>query len=379
MKVLITDDSAEKAALIENYLATEFGSGASFTTVGSLTEYVTARLRENFDIEIIDLQIPLVPGDTARDCTAELCGNIRHYEGRSTKIALTQFAELLEPQRDKFRELGITLLHYTVLSDDWKEALRRIVASRNSKPNFDFVIVCALEEERDGFAKTQITLEGQAAFMGFDVQFAKLGDLSGALVCLPQMGLVTSASICARLLEVFNVGTLAMTGICGGSSRNTALGVVLVADPCWEHQSGKLTPAGFEIAPYQIPLEESVRLAAAEVCRNLDVKRQLVEVLDIGRSDCAAIGPFISGSAVIADGEKMSEIVAQQHRKTAGLDMEIYGLYRAAKLASRPPKFFACKTVVDLADKNKSDEIHEQGCHASALLALEIILRLNTG
>ncbi len=65
--------------------------------------------------------------------------------------------------------------------------------------------------------------------------------------------------------------------------------------------------------------------------------------------------------------------IGAQHRKMAGLDMEMYGVYKAAELSSGNPLFFGAKTVVDLADSAKGDTYHEYGSILSARFVLDAI------
>jgi adenosylhomocysteine nucleosidase len=80
--------------------------------------------------------------------------------------------------------------------------------------------------------------------------------------------------------------------------------------------------------------------------------------------------PLATGSAVIASTERMGEINLQ-HRKMAGLDMELYGVYKAADLSALDPVFFGAKTVVDVGDAHKGDTYHEYGSVLSARFVVE--------
>ena len=88
------------------------------------------------------------------------------------------------------------------------------------------------------------------------------------------------------------------------------------------------------------------------------------------------IGPMASGSAVIAEQQRIEHIQVQ-HRKVVALDMETFGLfYSAHESRGRLEHFFCVKAVVDLADENKGDDFHEYGSRASAIAVTEIIERL---
>jgi nucleoside phosphorylase len=108
-----------------------------------------------------------------------------------------------------------------------------------------------------------------------------------------------------------------------------------------------------------------------ELERGLDPKQ-----LRPQRRIAPILAPAASGSAVIADAQRLMHI-EQQHRKVAALDMEIYGLYYAAhEWNLNVEHYFATKCVVDLADAGKSDDLHAYGCAVSARAAVYLLKAL---
>lgn len=74
---------------------------------------------------------------------------------------------------------------------------------------------------------------------------------------------------------------------------------------------------------------------------------------------------FCNGSAVIADKIYLKQIELI-HRKVNALDMEVFAIHRAAELSPHTPACICAKTVVDLCDSNKNDDIHPYGSYISA-------------
>jgi adenosylhomocysteine nucleosidase len=60
----------------------------------------------------------------------------------------------------------------------------------------------------------------------------------------------------------------------------------------------------------------------------------------------------------------------------AGLDMEMYGVYKAVELSSKNP--IGAKTVADLADNAKADKYHEYGSILSARFVVDAMVVLST-
>ena len=104
-----------------------------------------------------------------------------------------------------------------------------------------------------------------------------------------------------------------------------------------------------------------------KISRSADVKAKIKEGLyetELKDSDIK-VGPIASGSAVIADEEKMAEI-EDQHRKLLGIEMEIYAMYEAAKQSLILPLFLGVKTVVDIGSEAKGDNLQQAGAIMSA-------------
>ena len=78
------------------------------------------------------------------------------------------------------------------------------------------------------------------------------------------------------------------------------------------------------------------------------------------------MGPIASGASVIANPEKVQDIIDNQIRDLVAIEMEVYGVYYAAKWAISPkPKFIAIKSICDYADTNKNDDFHDYASYTS--------------
>ena len=166
-----------------------------------------------------------------------------------------------------------------------------------------------------------------------------------------------------------------MPGICAGAGE-TKVGTLLVGDICWEYQAGKWSDDGFKIEHYDVGMDPELRTMISQFIeedpKGLRLKSGLLE--DAIVFERIKIAPLSTGSAVIADKSRM-EAIAEQHRKMAGLDMELYGVYQAAALSSLRPAVFGVKTVVDGGDGNKSDAYHEYGCALSARFVVAVVTK----
>jgi nucleoside phosphorylase len=142
----------------------------------------------------------------------------------------------------------------------------------------------------------------------------------------------------------------------------------VVADPSWDYQSGKVLKGEFEVAPHQLPLVSALRRRFSEFGQRglLGAVKDKWAGPKPNSEILLHIGPFASGSAVLADKKRLSA-VKQQHRNLLAIDMEAYGLYAAAAEAPMPaPYAVAIKGVSDFGDESKGDEFREYASYVSA-------------
>ncbi|MDQ8027603.1 MAG: hypothetical protein REJ23_02675, partial [Brevundimonas sp.] len=200
----------------------------------------------------------------------------------------------------------------------------------------------------------------------------------------PRMGMVSTALLSAKVIAELRPRVLVMTGICAGVPGKVNMGDVLLADPSWDYQSGKRVKdksvTQFSISPHQLDVAEDVRSRVDQLGADKSFLRQ---VLDGWRADAPngfkiEIGPVASGSAVLADGEALEDI-KRQKRELIGIEMEVYGLYAAARAASSPrPTAFALKSVCDFADPDKKDAMQKFAAYTSASVMTELFKRYGT-
>ena len=174
-----------------------------------------------------------------------------------------------------------------------------------------------------------------------------------------------------------------MSGICGGFTDNVKLGQLLVSKMAYEYQSGKWTDDGFKQEPYQVSTDQNTLTNLSIMIDQDDFLKELEEGYSATKPDEPTppiFSIFTSGSAVVASKELLTNI-QNHHRKSGGLDMEIFAIHRATELSINKPLCICAKTVVDLCDSNKDDDLHIYGSYISAkfiILAIKNHYKLNT-
>jgi adenosylhomocysteine nucleosidase len=328
-----------------------------------------------FDLLVIDLMIPNRPdSDEPVDITDEILPTLESSEKHrgAAVIAISQFDDIVESHRKQFVEAGIILCHFDQTAGQWEHLLSAAIDRFSDLFTFDCIIICALEKERGGYGNTEAVLGSLRNIRGLDRQEIAIGDHSGICIKLPRMGLVDASIITSRAIDRFNPRIVAISGICAGIRGKADIGTLVVADICWEYQAGKWSDNAFKIEHYDIGIDADVKTTLNQLIladpKGKGIKDELIEDEVLFKS--IVIEPMATGSAVIASRSRMGEI-EKQHRKMAALDMETYGVYRAAALSASTPLFFGAKMVVDNGDGDKGDRYHEYGCVVSARFVVQ--------
>lgn len=380
LSVLVVEDSRVKSDCIVGEIGRYFVSDVKFEVVDNFSAATKRIYEQKYDIIIIDLLLPRRPGDTESDVSDEIVEHIKDSEknASSTVVAISQFEDIVEEKRRRFVEAGIILVHFDSENGGWKASLNVCLQRIERRQQVDFVIICALEKERNAFRSANCEVGELTVINGLDCLRLTIGEMRGVCIKLPRMGLVDATAVSARAIEVLSPKIVAMSGICGGFSDEAAIGTLIVSDVCWEHQAGKWADDVFKLEHYQIALDNKARALLSQFIEREGNFPRLKENL-IGDkavlSQDVLLKPSVTGSVVIASAERIAEIKGQ-HRKVAGLDMEMFGLYRACDLSTSKPLCFGAKTVVDLANEAKGDTFHTYGCVLSARFVVEALREL---
>ncbi|WP_083593887.1 response regulator [Aurantimonas sp. 22II-16-19i] len=389
MRILIVEDDPVKRNAISNFLRSQdFDELLTICESESVSDAIRIGMTGCFDLIILDLMVPYLSGGAPDSRSGfEILVQLRAGgPNRFTKvICLSAYPDEVASYRNRFDEWAVIITEFDGGST-WKNALNNVIqqqrAGLRSIPATEYLIVCALDEERAGFDGTSLKHISDVSIDGLNLRFVTSDAFGvGAILRLSQMGLVTATLESGRAIELLKPKVCCMSGICAGFRENVELGQVVAASLAWDYQAGKWSNDSFEISPLQIPIPSKTRgiidhiFDDAELISNVEARigRHLTRPSTLHKP---IIAPMATGSAVVADERRLSHII-NQHRKVAALDMETYGVFYAAHSSTFPIRhFFSVKTVVDLADASKSDDIHIYGCVVSADIAVRVVARL---
>ena len=335
--------------------------------------------QQYFDVVILDILIPPVMGVPPYDYGASFLKEVGRskFNQETYVIALTAYDDAHGQHFEEFFQKGVLCIKYDEFDEKWKTALKNSLKRTRTQRNEDFLVFSALEEEREAFYSEGFADSERRNIGGLDAAPILIGSKHGLVIVPPRIGLIDASVVAAIAMRMFKPTIFAITGICGGYQENCQIGQRIVGSTCWEHQAGKLTPSGQKIEPYQWTMTEDVRLALSQMCLNENIKELLYSRLISENNNPVGplFAPIVSGSAVIADPNVVENII-EKHRKTTGIDMEMFGVLREVEFVDDTVSCFGAKVVVDFANKKKGDAFHSLGCSVSARLAVRALEHL---
>lgn len=392
MKTLIVDDQyVNKAEVVAKVLKR---IGAIDVEMVATAKDALRKMKESkYDLLILDLQIPSEIGEPVDILGGKVLLEFVEVNNDINKptcvLAITAHKESFEESKEFFSQRGWSIILgvededflYSVLLTQYKHL-------SGTSSSFDIAIITALAHtELEAILKLPCSWVKHKEPNDFNIYYAGRITTSNGLektliaTCLPNMGMSAAAATTTRVCLKFRPSFLIMTGIAGGVKGKVQLGDILVADPCWDWGSGKLTikdgNAKFLSAPTQVPLDSTLR----PIFRELSASRTYLDHIYMNWKEGKRpehdlnlhLGPVATGAVVLEDTQTL-ELIISQHRETVGVEMEAYGFMSAAfNSGPNPPKAIVIKSVCDFADPFKNNEWQSYAAYTSASIAFQVI------
>ncbi|TPI26811.1 response regulator [Mesorhizobium sp. B3-2-1] len=405
IKILLVEDEPEKARLVSTALMEVSGVGPeSITRCSSEVEAKQALKRTYFDLMVLDINIP-----SRTDRHIRTGGGLEILKAVYSKpvyniptyvIGLSAYEDGIKEAKKGFINPLWKVLRFAPDEADWSVALKLatefIIKGKRLPPVTDgnsfhstLGIVVGLEDVELESVLALLEESQQVSVPHDPTRYFKGKFRSGkreidvVLVAATKMGLVNSAIVATRLIENFRPKYLAMCGICAGVREKTGLGDILVADPCWDWGSGKVTTgkngaAMFAAAPYPWRLNPDLRKVAKDISSDATWLEELYLGWHEGRPENkpkVLIEAVASGASVLQRKAAM-DAIKLQHKNLIGVEMEIYAVLSAAELASAPrPIAVAAKSVCDFGEEDKDGKAQRFAAYTSASFIRELAFR----
>lgn len=372
MKVMLIEDNNKKFRSISSHLERNGIKSNDIIRAKNMTDF-SANLKSEIGLFIIDFKLPNLDNGAALLNGREILETIiKSGKHDALLLAISSYPDEFPNLRELYEAHGCILTDFNN-KKAWQSTLDHLLVQLKKRLKFDFIIFCALQEERNPY----ITLiDGQQVNRsGIDCYDIEINSMKGSVILLPQMGLVNAAVTVSLCIDRFKPSIIGMSGICGGFESRANIGQLFVSSMVYEYQSGKWSTDGFKQEPYQISTEHILLTELKSLLNEDNLIFKLEEGFS-GRRPPETFKPkdgiFTSGSAVIAD-KKLLDQIELIHRKVNALDMEIYAVQRSAQLSLHNPPCICAKTVVDLCNNEKNDNLHAYGSYISAKFLIKAI------
>jgi nucleoside phosphorylase len=277
-------------------------------------------------------------------------------------------------QAERSVSLSNTIAQPVTATSKMSEPIISAESNTTKKPEVDLVIVNALRRPE---AEWTMKVLGEPWYdrteegILFHIGHMKLGnlDICVAIASPNEMGMVASAILTSKACHVWKPACIAMTGKCAGvKQRKVKQGDIIVAKSIFDYGSGKFSAGKLE--PDYAPVEMN-----PEICSLLidfateDLCQEIWSASSIAAKPNEPIKPYVgalaSGAAVVGD-LRLVEQITSHKRSLLGIDMEAFGVAKAA-IAASDTTFLVVKAVSDFGGIESHDEFGDFCSYASAL------------
>lgn len=393
MKILIADDCPNRYGRLEESLKEKgLFSSVDISYASSAWQARDSLEQSYFDLLILDILLPNRASQDAESANYSM-DLLNELSDESELIrpayilGITGDPDTYQESESYFLENTWTIVNYSHSNVEWItriiNCVKYILIHKDSTKyapieyDYDLLVICALADpELSELLKINWNWEparpvDSMTFVSDGTFECKGQRYKVAAAAADRMGMVETALLSAKLISKLKPKCIAMIGICAGVPGKIELGDIIFADPVWDYQSGKLTVNEdgnniFEIEPHQIPCNQGIRALVKQA-----INKEALQSIYCGFPNPPTplptfrVGPVGSGSAVLADGEKIQDIL-NQNRKMLGVEMELYGMFAASQKTELNPSVFAIKSVCDFASPDKGDEIQQYCAYLSA-------------
>lgn len=266
---------------------------------------------------------------------------------------------------------------------EYSDDLKKFIAQQP----VDFVIITALEEERDAVL-SKLPDHRKVRPSQEDVRVYFMSDLPAAypdgegvtyqvvVMLLPGMGRVNAMAATSDAIRRWNPRYVVLVGIAGGvAARGVNLGDILVSDQVVDYELQKQTSEKDEVR-WEVYRADQRLLEAARNLGEDDWQESLTTTRPASGVTSRHIGPVASGDKVVAFGDILAKY-RDTWPKLVGVEMEAGGAAAAAHQAAQRPGFFMVRGVSDLADEQKGSPDVEKwrsyACDSAASYAIALM------
>ena len=402
IKILIIDDSVEKLRVVLNFLEKECSVSEEeidcAETINEGREYLT---KNRYDLLLLDLVLPFSEDDTpSSESGTKFLDEIYYNPNINIPvhvIGLTEYDDAFKESAQDFEDKLWGLVNFSLQNNDWRDKLKsKVFYLQSTKKNyrefienenkFDVAIITALNKECEQLKETCDWKSFPVAndpllYYSFTLNTRNSNNIKIICCCINDMGMQAASAVASKIIAKFSPSLLFMTGICAGlKSAGADIGSIIVAKQVWDYESGKISDSDSENFTFRpdmkcIPTDQGVITRLTEFANNKsnlssisnDFKGKKPNTQLTVKFDSVGSGPYLLTS------KNYLHKLIENDRKLIGIDMEGYGIYKAAQFHTGTKPVFV-KAVSDFGDAEKSDDYQDYAAFVSARFVFDYIL-----
>ena len=224
MKIMLIEDNDNKYNKISTYIKKSGIPQNNIVRAKNMTDF-TAKLNLNADIGlfIIDFKLPNIDnGSPSNNGIAILESIVKAGKHDALLLAISAHPDDFPDLREYYESHGCILADFSK-EKIWKSTLDHLLVQLKKNLKFDFIIFCALQEERNPYV-TLINTGSAVTRSGIDCYDIEVKGKRGSVILLPKMGLVNAAVTAGSCIDRFKPSVVGMSGICGGFKNQAEMG-----------------------------------------------------------------------------------------------------------------------------------------------------------
>lgn len=400
INVLIVEDNAEKLRRVVDFLCKECSVAEDeISCAENVREGRDYLVSKHYDLLLLDLVLPMNDGDDASaESGMQFLDEIYYNPNINIPvhiIGLTEFDSAFKDCYDEFEDKLWALLNFQLHGTDWsiklKSKIHYLQSFRKSYKSFienerkyDVAIITALNVEFEQLKEVckleHIKSDDTLVFYAGTLNTMKSNNIKIIACCINDMGMQSASAVASKIIALYSPKHLFMTGICAGlESAGVKLGNIIIAKQVWDYESGKISDipsGGYSFKPDMkcIPTVQSIITRLSDFANNKSILSNIHNEFKGKKPDTQLVVKFDSvgsGPYLLRSKNYLAELL-DNDRKLVAVDMEGYGVYKAASFHQGTIPVFI-KSVSDFGDPEKKDDIHDYSSYVSARFLIEFL------
>lgn len=401
IKVLIIEDNLEKLKRVIAFLESECNIPEN--EIDCANYIVSGRdflYSGHYDLLLLDLVLPWSETDKpSEESGTKFLDEIYYNPNINIPvhiIGLTEFNNVFNDSIKDFEDKLWGLINFNIQNTDWIDKLKskifylqtfkkRYTDFIENERKFDIAIITALNKEFEQLKSItkceRLNIQDDPLIYYKTILNTKNNNnLKIIICCINQMGMHAAATVSSKIMSMFSPSKLFISGICAGiKSTGVNIGDIIIANQSWDYESGKLIEDEtgewkFKADMQCLPTNHGIIMELTDFSNSKNIISNIYNEFKGKKPDThinVIFGSVGSGPYVLSSKRYLEKLI-ESDRKLKGIDMEGFGIYKAAQFHSKTIPVFI-KSVSDYGDESKDDNYQDYASFVSAKFIFDFL------